>query len=85
MAGNTTGNGVIVIFGRTDWEVDESSDAIEGKYMITIDRDGEEIAVIVHRTCGGRYPLNSNMAMSKVRDADMIVGALNAHGKGGSR
>ena len=38
----------------------------------------DEIAVIVHRTCGGKYPLDGDLANQKRANAQMIVDALNA-------
>jgi hypothetical protein len=37
----------------------------------------DELAVIVHRTCGGKYPLDGVVANEKRRTAQMIVDALN--------
>ena len=75
-------------YGWFDWEEDEER---EGVYFLTISTlrydcgccdagcQGEEIAVIVHRTCGGRFPLTGEAAMAKVEQAKMIVAALNAY------
>lgn len=61
-----------------EFELDESSDAIAGKYLITIhDGNGEEVAVIVHRTCEGRFPLDGTVAGAKRDHAQRIVNALN--------
>lgn len=48
------------------------------KYILTITEDGEEYAVIVHRTCGGRYPLDGELAESKRSRAQRTVELLNA-------
>src|SRR4051794_23896356 len=37
----------------------------------------EEIAVIVHRTCDGKYPIDGDLANRKRRHAQIIVAALN--------
>lgn len=39
----------------------------------------EEIAVIVHRTVGGKYPLDGPEAERKRHNAQVIVDALNAN------
>ena len=60
-----------------DFEEDESTDAVAGKYILTIaDAFGEEVAVIVHRVSDA-YPLGGSVAEGKRRDAQMIVDALN--------
>jgi len=62
-----------------DFEEDESSDAIPDKYVLSIvNEDAEEVAVIVHRTVGGRYPLDGALASWKRENAQRIVDALNA-------
>lgn len=52
------------------------------KHILTIVLDpggnNEEIAVIVHRTCDGTYPINGALANRKRRIAQVIVEALNA-------
>lgn len=59
------------------------------KYILTI-ADGlgtehwpEEVAVIVHRTCDGRYPIDGDLANQKRHNAQVICDALNAshHGE----
>ena len=65
-------------FGWRDFEEDEA-DEIPGKYILTI-YDGEpldEMAVIVHRVCEGKYPLDGELANRKRADAQRIVDALN--------
>ena len=47
------------------------------KFFLTIAKDGEEYAVIVHRVCGGKYPLDGDIAEQKRKDAQYIVDALN--------
>ncbi|QAU06670.1 hypothetical protein SEA_WILLIAMBOONE_170 [Gordonia phage WilliamBoone] len=72
-------------YGWIDFEIDESTDGIEDKFIATIgllDENGYvfvEIAVIVHRTLNGLYPLDGEVAERKRKDAQMIVDALNAH------
>ena len=61
------------------WEEDISTDAIPDKYILTISRDGEEFAVIIHRTCKGTYPLDGEVAEQKIQDGALIVAALNAY------
>lgn len=49
------------------------------KHFLTIrDPGGEEYAVIVHRTVGGKYPLDGPLAEQKCVNAQNIVDALNA-------
>lgn len=48
------------------------------KNFITIrDPGGEEYALIVHRTVGGKYPLDGDLANEGVARAEHIVAALN--------
>ena len=64
----------------SDFEPDEG-DEIPGKFILTIGTNGdygiEEVAVIVHRTCNGRYPIDGELANKKREDARFIVDALN--------
>lgn len=49
------------------------------KHILTIrDPHGEEYAVIVHRTIGGKYPVDGALAEAKRAQAAHIVEALNA-------
>lgn len=56
------------------------------KYILTIvawpGEDNEEIAVVVHRTCNGKYPLDGPLANEKRQQAQRIVDLLNEHGLG---
>lgn len=53
------------------------------KYFLTIvDERGEEIAVIVHRICNGKYPIDGDLALRKQHNAQVIVDALNANMNG---
>jgi len=48
-------------------------------YFLTICHpDGEEYAVIIHRTVDGQFPLDGEVAKGKEADAQRIVDALNA-------
>ena len=68
-------------FGWYGWEAepdmtgDGSGDP--DKYFITITKGGEEYALIVHRTVGGKYPLDGDVAIQKTYQAEHIVNALN--------
>lgn len=70
-------------YGWSDFEEDVSTDAIPDKFILTIgelDEDGYldgEIAIIVHRTCNGKFPLDGPVAEAKREQARMIVSALN--------
>lgn len=68
-------------FWWDDFELDESSEEIPDKYILTIceglPEDFNEVAVIVHRTVGGKYPLDGEMAAVKRANATYIVEALN--------
>jgi hypothetical protein len=67
-------------FGWWDFDLDES-DYIEDKYILTIiNPDGDEIATIVHRTVGGKHPLDGEVAELKRAHARRIVELLNTHG-----
>ncbi len=47
-------------------------------YFLTICHpDGEEYAVIIHRTVGGQFPLDGGVAKRKEANAQAIVDALN--------
>jgi hypothetical protein len=64
-----------------DWEAETdlgNDDDREGVHYLTIVEDEEEMAVIVHRTCGGKWPLDGPLAKKKEQDAQRIVDALNA-------
>lgn len=64
------------------WDEDDSTDAIPDKYVITIwTPDEEEMAVIVHRTCNGKYPIDGPLANEKMVNAQQIVDALNLQNK----
>lgn len=56
----------------------DNDDDREGVYYLTIGDDEDELAIIVHRTVGGKYPLDGDVANSKVVRAQRIVDALNA-------
>jgi len=64
-----------------DFEEDQSTDAIEDKYILTITEDREEYATIVHRTAGGKYPLDGEVARRKRARAERIVRLLNMEEK----
>jgi hypothetical protein len=69
-------------FPKAYWLGWESEDDFEpgrpDTYFLTICHpDGEEYAVIVHRTFGGQFPLDGDVAKSKEADAQRIVDALN--------
>lgn len=71
---------------RYDWVGWEAEPEMTGdgsgdpeKHFLTIrDPGGEEHAVIVHRTVGGKYPLDGPLAEQKCVNAQNIVDALNA-------
>lgn len=54
--------------------------------IAVVERDGskgDEIAVICHRTCDGKYPIDGILANEKRRHAQTVVDALNhQHGPG---
>ena len=62
------------------WEAEEDFEpGRPDTYFLTIcNPDGEEIAVIVHRTVDGQFPLDGELAKIKEREAQHIVDALNA-------
>lgn len=79
-----------LVYGYEDWqsEVEETDgDGREGVYFLTIglyetDEGGgeymaEEVASIIHRTVGGKYPLDGPEAEKRVENARKIVRALN--------
>lgn len=70
-------------YSWTGWESEEEATdgpARPDTHFITIREDGEELAVIVHRTCDGQFPLDGEVAKSKEAIADRIVAALRAVG-----
>lgn len=68
-------------YGYTDWQR-EAEVAADGRkdvhYIEILDPDGEELAVIVHRTEGGEYPLEGPVAVAKMMRAEKMVGVLNS-------
>lgn len=66
----------------TDWEAETdigNDDDREGVYFLTIHHpDGEEMAVVIHRVCDGRFPIDGDVAQAKVKSAELIVNSLNA-------
>ena len=65
---------------RYDWidfEEDDSTDAVPDKFVLIIRQDEAEFATIIHRTVGGKYPINGELAEQKRRNAELIVAALN--------
>lgn len=69
-------------YSWSDFELDESSDAIPDKYILTIWESAgafqDELAVIVHRTCNGKYPLDGELANQKRSNAIDMVRMLNS-------
>lgn len=70
-------------YGYQWFDFEPEEDGAEGvvtdpdKHILTIaDPDGEELAVIVHRTCNGKYPVDGDLANAKRRRAAVIVAAL---------
>ena len=65
-------------FDFTGWEAETdlgNADDREGVYFLTIRENGEELAVIVHRVTE-KYPLDGDLAASKILRAQYIVDAL---------
>lgn len=62
----------------TDWEPETNyPDGRPDVYFISIvDHYGDEVAVIIHRTCDGLYPLDGPVARSKMERAQKIANAL---------
>lgn len=67
-------------YTATYWEHEgDQPDGREGVYYITIlDPEGEEYAVIMHRTCNGEYPLGGQVANEKLNRSLELCRALNA-------
>lgn len=55
----------------------DNPDDREGVHYLTVTQDGEEFAVIVHRTVDGKYPLDGEVALAKEQRARHIAAALN--------
>lgn len=51
-------------------------------YLTIRDERGEEVAVICHRTVGGKFPIDGEVADRKRRNAQVIVDALNENRHG---
>lgn len=71
-------------FGWSDFEEDESTDAIPGKYILTIgtvdengDMSGDELFVIVHREGPGYLSIDGPIAEAKRKRAEALVAMLN--------
>jgi DNA/RNA-binding domain of Phe-tRNA-synthetase-like protein len=64
------------LYAWEDFTEDESTDAIPGKYILTITEGGEEFATIVHRVTPS-HPLDGWLMWEKRRRAEQIVKALN--------
>lgn len=67
-------------YGWTGWEAETdlgNDDDRQDVHYLTITEDGEEFAVIVHRTVGGKYPLDGPEAKAKEARAQSITAALN--------
>lgn len=73
--------GYVAQYGYTDWQ-SEAGTTPDGRkdmhYIEILDPDGEEVAVIVHRTEGGEYPLEGPVAVAKMMRAEKMVGVLNS-------
>lgn len=70
-------------YGWNDFEPEpgmtgDGSGDPEKHFLTIVDPDGEEYASIVHRTAGGRFPIDGPVAEQKRRNAQNIVDALNA-------
>lgn len=63
-------------FAYVGFHLDDSTDAIEEKYLIDITDRGEEIATIVHRASVD-YPLDGPLAKAKLDMAEHLVALLN--------
>jgi hypothetical protein len=64
----------------TGWEAETelgNDDDREGVFYLTIRDDEEEMAIIVHRTRDGRFPIDGPVAKIKEGQAQLIVDALN--------
>jgi hypothetical protein len=64
----------------TGWEAETelgNRDDREGVFYLTIRDDEEEMAIIVHRTADGRFPITGPVAKIKEGQAQLIVDALN--------
>jgi hypothetical protein len=69
-------------YGWWGWQPETDNDNPDDRegvwYLTIVDPDGEEYAVIMHRTCNGKYPIDGELARRKVAQAKHIVAALNA-------
>lgn len=73
--------GYVAQYGYTDWqsEAQATPDGRKDVHYIEIhDPDGEEVAVIVHRTEGGEFPLDGPAAVAKMVRAEKVIGVLNS-------
>lgn len=69
-----------VRYTSTYWQHEaELSEGREGVYFVQIlDPEGEEYAVIIHRTDNGQFPIGGREANDKLERANKICEALNA-------
>jgi hypothetical protein len=74
------------MFAVYGWEAEtdlDNDDDREGVHFLTIAQvevdgsKGDEWAIVVHRTCDGKYPLDGAVAARKLNNAEFIVDALN--------
>lgn len=68
---------------KYEYSIEDWQEECEGRkddpwFLTILDPDNEEYAIIIHRTCNGRFPLDGELANSKVRRAHRIMNALNA-------
>lgn len=77
-------------FGWTGWESERdlgNPDDRSDVHFLTIVENvpgdngdsADEVAVIIHRTCSGKYPLDGTLARDKEAMAQLIADALNAY------
>lgn len=73
--------GYVAQYGYTDWQ-SEAEVTADGRkdvhYIEILNPDGEEAAIIVHRTEGGEFPLDGPAAAAKMVRAEKMIGALNS-------
>lgn len=71
-------------YGWWGWAEETDLDNADDRpdvWFLTITEDGEEMAVIMHRTCDGKYPITGDVANAKIERAQKIVTALNLYDK----
>ena len=70
-------SGYQVLGWAEETELGNDDDRRDVWFLTIADREGEELATVIHRTCAGRYPIDGDAANQKVNLANWIVDCMN--------